>query len=134
MTKAAAVAKYSKLVAAEASREEVQEAVTSDEKNFSADEVSEIMEALYAPVKDAGASGDPLPEKGNPNAMKKFEKYQAKGVYKFRLNEDTGDKEQYLAEVTKLGAPISTHNIEQRHADELNSQLDNSGFYYFPKA
>ena len=135
MTKASAVAKYSKLVAAESTREEVMAALSEDEKAYSADDINEIMEALYAPAApapDAAPLAAPS-EEADPSAILKFEKHTAKPVFKFRSNEDTGAQERYLHSVEKTSSqPLSTHNMEQRHADELNGQLENSGFYYFP--
>jgi hypothetical protein len=66
------------------------------------------------------------------STLKKFECWQAAPVFKFRVNEDTGEQERYLSEVKKKGAePLFTTHIEQHHADTLNEQLENSGQYYF---
>ena len=62
-----------------------------------------------------------------------FELWKAEAEYKFRFNEDTGQQERYLANVRKIGTSyINRTWIEQRHADELNTQVENSGFYYYP--
>lgn len=135
MVKGKAVATYSKLAAAEASREEVMKAISEDEKGFSADDINEIMAAIYAPA-EKKEPGEPPPAAvpGNKKGLLQFEKHTARPVYKFRLNEDTGEQERYLQSVEKTSAaPLSVHNMEQRHADELNSHLEISGFYYFPK-
>lgn len=64
--------------------------------------------------------------------MKKFECWNAEPVYKHRFNPDTGKDDRYLVEVKKKGfQPRYVTNMEQRHADDLNAQVENSGFYYF---
>jgi len=124
--KQAAVSKYSKLHAAGASEEEVKKAIS---ETFKGEEVDEIYAAILTPEKEPE---QPKEEKeADPNAVKKFKKFAASPVYKFRINEDTGEQERYLHEIKKKGDVISVHTIEQRHADELNSQVENSGFYYF---
>lgn len=67
-----------------------------------------------------------------PYELKKYECWNAVPVYKFRFNEETGERERYLAKVDKVGfTPLYSTSIEPRHAESLNQQLEISGRYYF---
>lgn len=129
--KQAAVQKFAKLHAAGASAEEVKKAIS---ENFKKDEIDEIYAAILAEEPEEEEKEVVVEEKKkevNPNELKKFKKYAAAPVYKYRIDENTGEKERYLDRVEKKGDLISIHMIAQRHADELNAQIENSGFYYF---
>lgn len=131
--KKAAVEKYTKLYATGVAVDELTKDIKADEKGYTDEEVAEIVEAITVPVIAPAETGIVPAVDDNPNALKLFEKHRAKPIFKFRINEDTGVQERYLHTVEKLSAaPLMTTNIEQRHADELNSQVENSGEYYFP--
>lgn len=66
------------------------------------------------------------------STMAKYGRHKVNLTFKFRVNEDTGEKEKYVSKMEKVSdRPLSTHNIEQHTADELNSQVEVSGYYYF---
>lgn len=70
-------------------------------------------------------------KENKPEVVKKFGKFKATPIFKFRVNEDTGQSERYIADVKKDSeTPIQITNIEQHHADTLNSQVEASGLYY----
>lgn len=92
----------------------------ADEKNYTDDEITEIIGAFEVKGKKV------------ITGSQKYECWKAKPVYKFSISEETGEKEKKLEKVEKIGEkPISTHSMEERHADILNAQVDNSGVYYF---
>ncbi len=133
--KKAAVDKYTKLYATGVSVEELTKDIKADEKGYSDDEVAEIIEAITTPAIAPTNTGVAPAPADDPHTMKWFERHKAKPNFKYRVNEDTGAPERYLASIEKLSAsPLSTTFIEQRQADELNAQLENSGEYYYPKA
>lgn len=87
-----------------------------------------------APASAAPDVADEAPAEADeaPTGLKKFECWQARPKYLFRMDPETGQQERYLAEVEKTGAkPLFTTHIEQHHADTLNAQVENSGQYYF---
>jgi hypothetical protein len=88
----------------------------------------------FDPFADAGtAPSAPEAPEESPSGLKKFECWQARPEYLFRMNPKTGEQERYLADIEKTGAkPLFTTHIEQHHADTLNAQVENSGQYYFP--
>jgi hypothetical protein len=70
-----------------------------------------------------------------------YEQWKAIGEKKFRLNEDTGEREEYIAGIRLTGAtPIMRTKITAKNAIDLNTQLStnpqehaNSKFYLLAK-
>lgn len=69
-----------------------------------------------------------------------YEQYSAFGEFKFRINENTGDKEEYLFGIKlKSSDPINVTQIPAKMARELNEQImakhpvSNSRYYLLKK-
>lgn len=60
-----------------------------------------------------------------------FEQFTARPIRKFRVNEDTGEKEQYMAGIEVTGAkPKMRTRISARDARTMNVQIATNGLYY----
>ena len=69
-----------------------------------------------------------------------YEQHMATGIFKFRLNQDTGEKEEYLFGIkVHSRAPINVTKIPAQHARLMNEQIyakfdeRNSRYYLLQK-
>lgn len=148
--KAAAIKKYEPLKVNGATIEEVKAELSSDEKQYTADEVDEVVFALfpeYVPqLKGPDGAGEGAPElnkelnKGTgekaPERPKTvnilFEEYSVEPKYE-SITDAAGNKlGTRLASFEKLALKRTT-SISQAVADELNSQSENTRLRLYPK-
>jgi hypothetical protein len=70
----------------------------------------------------------------DPNRTQPFELWDISVDFKKEQNPETFEVET-IPVITKKGdKPVRITHIEQRHADILNSQAQNSKQYYYPKS
>lgn len=129
LTKKSLVAKYAELKNSGVTKEEITDLLDSEDKIESKEDAAEILAELFA---DKAPDGKKQDSKATGTSNKRYECWKAKPVYKFSINEDTGEKEKTLTGIDKVGdKPTSINSMEEKHAEILNSQVDNSGVYYF---
>jgi hypothetical protein len=75
-----------------------------------------------------------VPQELDPNRTQPFELWDIRVDYKREQNPDTFEIETKPVITKKGDKPVRVTHIEQRHADILNAQAENSKQYYFPKS
>jgi hypothetical protein len=100
------------------SEEEVLAAIKADAKNYTEDEIAEILEALPAAAvqKEQGAN--------KPEPARKYEKWRV------RFGEDGTMKKVEPLDQDGEGNAVA-RTLELRHVETLNAQARNSNEYYY---
>ncbi len=142
--KTSAVTRYQQSIAEGKSQAEITALLEADEKNYTPEEQKEILDVLF-PEGDNGAGSDskddeekkktktpPSTPKNDedPLAVRKYAVYKAEPIYEYEIDRKTGDKVRVFKGVDKKGEPFRHTNVEKRHADELNAQVENSKIWY----
>ena len=109
----------------ELSKEELIELLNSDEKNYTSEEVVEILEAIAEFEPDQ--QNNQGKEKPNTGSNKKFEEWKV--IPEYKEITDAMDKvigRKLVGFKKDAQAPIRTTSITQERADLLNSQSENT--------
>lgn len=133
--------------------EELAAAIKADPKGFSVAEQQEIFENVrqVKPFKEEGdieehasdkAANDKAPEQNVMDGISNKIPPLSDLImhYKYRVEPVTGTivgldkkRQEILKGYRKIGAELQQTSITERHAERLNAQTPNSGFYFFTK-
>ena len=128
--KKAAVAAYAHLLTEGKSNNDIMDAISEDEKNYTAEEINEIVAAITAPQKGQEDEKETPKEEKKPKKVLFFEEHRVE----IKISKDeNSDKITRSAEKLKLTRPCV--KITKEEADILNEGVLNGpntfGFMYF---